>query len=673
MSYKNIFNFMEDEDEENKKLLIDIIRKYYYNNDLPTLKEQKKIEKWFQLSNLSEIEFFLKNINDNMYDQMIEMVKIDNIHLDNEIGSVPHHKKCNLEVFMGSLDKIKHENDYLSWKQKLNINNTFEYLVSEKLDGISALLTINKKGKDIIVKLCTRGNGKIGCDISHLIKYINMEDQITNIVEYTNKQKDQNYPINIRGELIIPIQNTVNNINLRNIVSGIVHTKEINEEVKNKLNQVEFISYRLYNCNKDFHSQFNILNKLNFKIPQYKLLSNPSFNEIKNTLEKFINESKYQIDGIVISQNLVYNRDPIDKNPEHSIALKNISKTVETEVLEVEWNVSKHGILKPRIKVNSVCINGVNIEWVTGFNGKYIHDNQIGKGTILEIERSGDVIPNIKKVIKSTKAELPRNINWNWSKTSVDIYVNEENNDEMEIKKILTFFQELECPHLGPKTIETIYENGFTSIPSFLSITKIDLLNTGKYKDKSADNILQGIQVCKDNLIEIVQKKEYVLMYASGCFGFGIGNKKIKLILDNYPNIINEYNIKNRDKWIENIKSIKGIFDQAELFVDNIEKYKLFYKSIKSFINIDNLKNEINKENKDIRKCILKNENIVFTGFRDNTLKKMLEDNGNVVNDTVTKSSTLLVYENNESSSKCIKAKNMGIKIIEKKEFLKML
>ena len=51
----------------------------------------------------------------------------------------------------------------------------------------------------------------------------------------------------------------------------------------------------------------------------------------------------------------------------------------------------------------------------------------------------------------------------------------------------------------------------------------------------------------------------------------------------------------------------------------------------------------------------------------------MLEDNGNVVNDTVTKSSTLLVYENNESSSKCIKAKNMGIKIIEKKEFLKML
>ena len=162
-------------------------------------------------------------------------------------------------------------------------------------------------------------------------------------------------------------------------------------------------------------------------------------------------------------------------------------------------------------------------------------------------------------------------------------------------------------------------------------------------------------------------------MYASGCFGFGIGNKKIKLILDNYPNIINEYNIKNRDKWIENIKSIKGIFDQAELFVDNIEKYKLFYKSIKSFINIDNLKNEINKENKDIRKCILKNENIVFTGFRDNTLKKMLEDNGNVVNDTVTKSSTLLVYENNESSSKCIKAKNMGIKIIEKKEFLKML
>ena len=82
--------------------------------------------------------------------------------------------------------------------------------------------------------------------------------------------------------------------------------------------------------------------------------------------------------------------------------------------------------------------------------------------------------------------------------------------------KILTFFQELECPHLGPKTIETIYENGFTSIPSFLSITKNDLLNTGKYKDKSAYNILQGIQVCKNNLIEMSLKSS--LFYESSLF-----------------------------------------------------------------------------------------------------------------------------------------------------------
>ena len=184
----NLINFIKTKSETDNKELIEIIKNYYYNNDLPTVNQQNKLKTWFKLDGIIDIEKFLENITDNEYDNMIEMMNIKN-----EIGSVPHHKKCNLEKFMGSLDKIKNENDYLSWKLK---HNKDEIVVTEKLDGISALLTIKKSGKKIEIKLCTRGNGKIGCDISHLIKYINMEDQIMNIVEYTNKQKDQNYPIN---------------------------------------------------------------------------------------------------------------------------------------------------------------------------------------------------------------------------------------------------------------------------------------------------------------------------------------------------------------------------------------------------------------------------------------------------------------------------------------------
>ena len=653
----NLINFIKTKSETDNKELIEIIKNYYYNNDLPTVNQQNKLKTWFKLDGIIDIEKFLENITDNEYDNMIEMMNIKN-----EIGSVPHHKKCNLEKFMGSLDKIKNENDYLSWKLK---HNKDEIVVTEKLDGISALLTIKKSGKKIEIKLCTRGNGKIGCDISHLVKYLNLN--LNNISDNTT--------VNIRGELIIPINKDDNNFNLRNIVSGLVHTKEITTEIKEKLKYVKFVAYRLYDFMVDYKTQIKTLQNLNFETPQIKILSNPSFQTLKDLLNEFVINSKFQIDGIVISHNDIYGDDRIDKNPDHSIALKNTSKSLETEIVEIEWNVSKHGVLKPRIKVNPVNINGVNIEWVTGFNARYIVENQIGSGTIIEIERSGDVIPNIKKVIKSTKADLPKNINWIWNKTNVDICIDQEQNDEMEIKRISTFFQELECPNLGPKTIETLYNFGIKDICSFLKLNKSDLINTGKYKDKSSENILKGLQICKENLYKVDKNNKHVLFYASGCFGFGIGSKKIKLILDQYPNIISDYNKKYREEWVNNIQNIKGIFEQAESFIDNIHKYKVFYDSIKNFIN--EIKINENCDNvyhvKDLQKISLLSENITFTGFRDNNLKKILEENGNIVNDNITKSTTLVIYKDNLESSKCIKAKNMGIKLMDVQDIINLI
>ena len=164
----NILNFINNEDNTSILDFINIVKKYYYNNDFPNTNEQNKLKYWFGLKNLNEIKYFLSNVSDEEYDYIIEFLKINNIQINTEIGSVPYHKKCNLPVFVGSLDKIKNETEYLNWKKKIN-NETV--LITEKLDGISALLCIDKKKEKIISNLYTRGNGKIGCDISHLIKY----------------------------------------------------------------------------------------------------------------------------------------------------------------------------------------------------------------------------------------------------------------------------------------------------------------------------------------------------------------------------------------------------------------------------------------------------------------------------------------------------------------------
>jgi DNA ligase (NAD+) len=246
-------------------------------------------------------------------------------------------------------------------------------------------------------------------------------------------------------------------------------------------------------------------------------------------------------------------------------------------------------------------------------------------------------------------------------------------NEGMEIKKLLTFFQELECPHLGPKTIEVLYNNGFETVFDLLNLTKQDLLNTDKFKDKSAENVLSGIQIAKDFLYNINNSNLHILMYASGSFGFGFGSKKIKMILDIYPNIIKEYEDKNRDEWIENIKSVKGISEQAESFVDNINKYKNFIKTINTYIKFIDESKQQQKDTKKDKDTKSKKENIVLTGFRDKYLKKLLEENGHIVNDNVTKETTIVVYNEDDSSSKCQKAKKMGIKLIHKTNILSVL
>ena len=277
-----ILNFIDMENDKDISLFINIVKNYYYNNDLPTKEQENKMKKWFNLETLKEVESFLSSISDNQYDQMVEMVKLNKS--DTDVGAVPYNKNCNLPVFMGSLDKIKNDTDYLNWKKKL-LNS--ELMVTEKLDGISSLLTLNIVNGEKEIKLYTRGNGKIGCDISHFVKYMNLKDQINNTFDYYKN----NLPIYIRGELLI--SKFVNdNLNLRNIVSGLVHTKELTNDIISKLKDVDLVTYRLYNCNYNFLSQIEKLDELGFNIPQYNVLKNPSFERLEIVQEQFIDESR---------------------------------------------------------------------------------------------------------------------------------------------------------------------------------------------------------------------------------------------------------------------------------------------------------------------------------------------------------------------------------------------
>ena len=91
-------------------------------------------------------------------------------------------------------------------------------------------------------------------------------------------------------------------------------------------------------------------------------------------------------------------------NPKHSIAFKMVldDQIAESIVTDVIWTPSKDGYLKPTVIVDPVEIGGTIIERATAHNAKFIIENKIGPNTVIKLVRSGDVIPYIQKIVKST-------------------------------------------------------------------------------------------------------------------------------------------------------------------------------------------------------------------------------------------------------------------------------
>ena len=367
--------------------------------------------------------------NDFQYDILKDLIaEIEGKNYIHSIGSKVREddNRVKLPVWLGSLDKIKPEdkNKLNNWIAKNNFEN---YIVENKLDGVSCLYEC-KKGN---VKLYTRGDGSIGADITHLLEYIKNIPKVK-------------IDIMIRGELIMKektfkskYSDTV--ANSRNMISGLVNAKSL----RIGLYDVDFVAYEIIS-NEDYQSnpskQFNMLEHLGFQVVSNKIINKTELNVEKLSEILIYNKSlyEYEIDGIIIQPDEKYIRNLKD-NPKYAFAFK-INTFVEALVEGVEWNISKYKLLKPRIKIKPVNLNGVNINYASGSNAKNIFDNSIGKGAVVKLTRSGDVIPYIFDVIKAAEFPDMPTISYKWNENKVDIIVEDDENNISDIKMISSFF-----------------------------------------------------------------------------------------------------------------------------------------------------------------------------------------------------------------------------------------
>jgi len=594
-------------------------------------------------------------VSDELYDVLTEYSKnkYPKKKKQTSVGAkVPGKNKVKLPFMMASMNKIKPEkNALIKWKETYR----GPYVITCKLDGVSALYDGRHH------KLYTRGDGIEGQDISHLLPHLGMENLDTECV--------------FRGELIIKkkiFQEKYGDVyaNPRNMVAGLVN-KKVNASdnvLKEMLGDINFVVYELVEPSFAPCVQFEIISKF----PEIKQVYNMELeiitNEILTTILLEIRELyDYETDGIIVTNDEAYDRYEELKNPDYAFAFKMAltEQSCEATVTNVIWSPSKDGYMKPRVQISPVQLCGVTIEYATGFNANYIYENKIGVGTVIEIIRSGDVIPYINKVIKPSEApKMPEPMsNYIWNDTNIDLILKEElkceNIDVIE-KQIAGFFKKLKVEGLSNGNVRKILNyDGNASIESICNMTKEDFKKVPGFQEKMASKISDSI---KDKL----QSESLPnIMAASNVFGRGFSDKRMKEIMETEQEIL--ITSHSEEEKIQMVTNVNGIsIKMARQFVENIDKFITFMKKINMAAKLlPILKKEEEKSE------ILLGKSYALTGFRDEELLKFITKNGGKVVATLTKKTTGLIVKDNhyKANTKTTQAEQKSIPIITKEEF----
>lgn len=581
-------------------------------------------------------------VSDNVYDILKEYIEREfpeNTAIK-EVGAPIQKNKVALPYYMGSMEKIKPDTGALPrWKKKYK----GPYVISAKLDGMSIMYS-TEGGTP---KLYSRGAATIGMDLSHLIPHLKLPD----IPDIT-----------IRGELIVPIELFNKKYkgkgykSARNFVGGVMNS--VGREV-GKWKDLDMVAYEVIKPEMKTSEQMKWLEEnkvIAVKNTAVKKLTNEALSKV---LVDWRSSYKYEIDGIIVVDDKIYPRE--NKNPKHAFAFKMVlsDQIAEVKVLDVNYHISKYGYLKPVVQVEPVHIKGADIEFATAHNIKNIIDNKIGIGAIVQLIRSGDVIPKIEKVIVPAKeAKLP-DVPWKWNETHVDAILKDvENNEEVRNKNIISFFKTLNIAGFGSGNVTKVIEEGFDNVPKILGMTIDDFVEIPGFQKTSATKVYNSI---KSNIKDSSLAK---LMDATNIFGRGMSEARITAILKEYPTILTMS--ATADEKVALIQKISGFADKtSQLFVRHIPAFLEFIKEI-------NLEKKLNQVVKIDESNPLFEKKVLLTGFRDSNLETQIKLQGGIISTGVSKKLFVVIVPSMDAdTSKVKEARKKKLRIITADAFIK--
>ncbi|UKM63585.1 NAD-dependent DNA ligase LigA [Flavobacteriaceae bacterium GSB9] len=586
---------------------------------------------------------------------------------------------------MYSLDNSYSKEDLLDWEKRIKklIDGDIQYTCELKYDGASISLTYED---GVLIKAVTRGDGFKGDNVTANVKTI----------KSVPLQLKGDYPqkFDIRGEIVLPFDgfNKMNDErieigeepyrNPRNTASGSLKLQDSAEVAKRPL---ECLLYNLAGSNLGVNTQFEGLEKARqwgFKVPDAAKLAT----SIDKVLE-FINywdtnrhDLPYETDGVVVKVNSLQQQDELGytaKAPRWAMAYKFKSEQVSTRLNNISYQVGRTGAITPVANLEPVELAGTTVKRASLHNADQIEKLDVRVGDTVFVEKGGEIIPKILGVdlLKRLPDSKPTVYIKNCPECGTKLvrqdgeaqhYCPNYNGCKPQIVGRIQHYisrKAMDIEGLGGETVALLVkENLISNYSDLYELTKEQIIPLERMAEKSAENMIQGIEQSKHIPFERV-------LYALGIRY--VGETVAKKLVKHYKSIdavagASQDDLVNVDEIGTKIAESVHTFFTSEENIKIIERLKQFGVQL-----------EMTAEELEGKTNILEGQSIVVSGVFEsvsrNELKKLIEDNGGKVSSSISSKTSYIVAGDKMGPSKKEKAKSLNIEIVDEYEFLQKI
>ncbi len=628
-------------------------------------------------------------ISDAEYDRLMqELIALEKAHPElyspdspsQRVGSPPLDKFETVEhsIPMLSLDNGFEDNDILEFDRRirklLGTADEIFYTAEPKMDGLAVEL-VYENGR--LVLASTRGDGIRGEVITANIRTIGSVPLIL---------QGQNIPsiLEVRGEVFISRegfeklneQRSKENqplfANPRNAASGSLRQLDSKITAKRPLEIFLYGIGRIEGVQLASHFEsLMFLKSLGFRINPMIRANIPILQclEYYRELSEKRHSLLYEIDGMVIKADSLDVQQRVgatSRSPRWAIAYKFKAIQETTKVLNIEVQVGRTGALTPVAHLEPVSVGGVTVSRATLHNEDEIRRKDIRIGDTVLIQRAGDVIPEIVKVIETARTGneivfvMPKQCPVCYGEVSrdKDEAVNRctNLNCSAQLKERIRHFASkvaFDIEGMGEKLVEQLVDKGLVrSYPDIFRLDQAGLESLDRMGRKSAKNILDAIE--KSKSIRLGK-----FLYALGIRH--VGENIAELIAKQFQSIDNILSAKAADfEAIEGIGS--EIAQSLERFFSSEDNRNIIQQISDSGVVL------ISEPQSEKSKGRLNGKTFVLTGTLEtmtrNEAKAMIEKAGGKVTDSVSKKTSFVVV-GASAGSKLEKAQQLGIAIID--------